>query len=69
MILRVSKEYAAFLYQLLESYEGLASYSTLTEGKTLPYRDIELFPGPGQEEELERVLVALQAEIPIERLR
>ncbi len=68
MILRVSKDKAAYLYQLLEAYEGMANYSTLTEDKHLPYRDIGLYPAPDFAAQMEEVLVHLQKSVPFERL-
>ena len=56
MILRVSKEDSVVLYQMLEAYEGLANYSTLTVDKALGYRDIELYPAPDLREELDSAL-------------
>jgi hypothetical protein len=43
--LRVRTEDSAFLYQVLESHEGLASYSTVTTWNDIPngeYRIVEL---------------------------
>ncbi len=68
MILRVRKEDSAYLYQLLESYEGLVNYSTLTVDKTLPHRDILLHQAPDLRVELERVITRIAAEIPLEIL-
>lgn len=68
MILRVKKQDSAFLYQLLESYEGLASFSTVTEQKDLPYRDIELHIAPDLAAEVEAMVARLEKDIPLERL-
>jgi hypothetical protein len=40
--IRVKKEDSAFVYFILESYEGIASYSTLDFKVGDPYRDLEL---------------------------
>ena len=40
--IRVKKEDSAFIYFILESYEGIASYSTLDFKVGDPYRDLEL---------------------------
>ncbi len=40
--IRVRKEDSAFVYFILESYEGITSYSTLEFQKGDPYRDLEL---------------------------
>jgi hypothetical protein len=41
-IIRVRKEDSAFVYFILESYEGIASYSTLEFKQGDAYRDLEL---------------------------
>lgn len=41
-VIRVSKKDSAFIYSILESYEGLTAYSTLDTPKECSYRDIEL---------------------------
>jgi len=42
----VRKEESAFVYFILESYEGITSYSTLDFKKGDPHRDLELrIPG------------------------
>lgn len=40
--IRVRKEDSAYLYALLESYEGVASYSTLPHQTGDLFRDLEL---------------------------
>ena len=40
--IRVRKEDSAYIYALLESYEGISSYSTLAHPPGAPYRDLEL---------------------------
>lgn len=66
MILRVKKQDSAYLYQVLESYEGLTNFSTVVTPKELPYRDIELHMAPDLKSHLLRVLDHLKGEIPIE---
>lgn len=68
MILRVSKENAAYLYQLLEANEGMANYSTLTLDKHLPYRDIGIYPAPDFVILMEELLVCLKKTVPFERM-
>ena len=68
IVVRVRKQDSAYLYQVLESYEGLANYSTLPAAKDLPYRDIALHLAPDLRRDLEALLVRLAAEIPLERL-
>lgn len=41
-VIRVRKEDSAFVYCMLESYEGLTSYSTLESRPEDLYRDLEL---------------------------
>ncbi len=67
MILKVQKKDSAYLYQLLESYEGLANYSTVnfTE-KESPYREIKLHLAPDLVAELKVVLSKIAEEIPLE---
>ena len=40
--IRVRKEDSAYIYFILESYEGITSYSTLDYEVGSPYRDLEL---------------------------
>ena len=68
MIIRVRKQDSAYLYQILESYEGLTNYSTLTEEKGLPYRDIQLHFSPELLPLLKTVLERLKSEIEVEVL-
>lgn len=64
MILRVPKEEAAYLYQLLESYEGLTNHSTVSLEKELPFRDVQLHMAPDLKAELLGVLENIKKEIP-----
>ncbi len=68
MKIRVRKQDSAYLYQLLESYEGLANYSTLTVEKDLPYRDIALHIAPDLRAEVEALVERLAREFPLEKL-
>ena len=68
MIIRVRKQDSAFLYQLVESYDGLANFSTLTVDKGLPYRDIALHIAPDLRGEVEALVDRLAREFPLERL-
>ena len=68
MIIRVRKQDSAYLYQILESYEGLANYSTLTVEKDLPYRDIALHIAPDLKGEVDALIARLALEIEIQRL-
>lgn len=68
MILRMRKEDSVYLYQILESYEGLTNYSTLNAEKGQPYRDVVLHVAPDLLPEVERLVERLAREIPLERL-
>ncbi len=68
IVIRVNKRDSAYLYQILESYEGLANYSTITVGKEQPFRDIALHAAPDLLPEIEALLKRLSNEIPLEPL-
>ncbi len=71
-VIRVRKEDAAFVYFILESYEGLTSYSTLPNKVGEPYRDLELRIPPdfvGDVDDLLARLGELAYEIRTEDLR
>lgn len=68
MVIRVRKQDSAYFYQVLESYEGLCNYSTLTVEKELPYRDIKLHYAPDLLPELRALVDRLAKEISIEVL-
>jgi hypothetical protein len=63
MVIRLRKQDSAYLYQILESYEGVSSYSTLPCGRETPYRDIALHPAPHFLAELQALLARLGEEI------
>ncbi len=67
MVLKVKKEDAAYLYQILESYEGLTNYSTLDSPKEDPYRQILLHLPPDSRAAMEDVIQSLSEEIWLER--
>lgn len=64
--IRVRKEDSAFIYAILESHEGICSYSTLTAPNGALYRDLELQIPEGFKEEVGVVLgqLAKQLEDP-----
>lgn len=66
--IRVSRGDAAYLYQLLESYEGLTAYSTLEGDKSASFRDIELAFPAKQSSDLKSVLGKIAEEIPLKEL-
>lgn len=54
--IRVKKEDSAFVYFILESYEGICSYSTLDFQVGDSYRDLELRIPPDYLDEVESLL-------------
>lgn len=54
--IRVRKEDSAFVYFILESYEGITSYSTLEFKPGDPHRDLELRIPPDFLAEVEELL-------------
>lgn len=54
--IRVRKEDSAFIYCILESYEGIASYSTLEHRPGDSHRDLELSVPVGYINEVEDLL-------------
>jgi hypothetical protein len=57
--IRVRKEDSAYVYCILESHEGVASYSTLAHRPEDPHRDLELTVPESFASELEDVLKRL----------
>ncbi len=55
-VIRVKKEESAYVYFILESYEGITSYSTLDFKPTDTYRDLELRIPPDFFNEVEELL-------------
>lgn len=64
-IIRVNREDSAFVYAILESLEGMASFSTLDCPKTAHYRDIALFIPTHFAQEIEQVIIGLRKKMPI----
>jgi hypothetical protein len=59
---RVRKEDSAFIYFILESYEGITSYSTLDSKQGDAHRDLELRIPPDFVEEVRSLLQDLNKE-------
>ncbi len=57
--IRVRKEDSAFVYFMLESYEGIASYSTLPHTVGDSHRDLELRIPPDFVSEVDELLGSL----------
>jgi predicted RNA-binding protein len=66
VILRVKKEDSAYVYQVIESYEGITNHSTLGEVKGTPHRDVILHIAPDLRHHVERMVEELKKEIAIE---
>jgi hypothetical protein len=61
--IRVSKEDSAYLYSILESYDGLCAYSTYEHREGDRHRDMELIVPVGQELVLRKLLETLKEEL------
>lgn len=66
VILRVPKDESAHLYRLLESYEGVAGFSTLPTEKNFPWRDIQIHWAPDLLTELRQAVKNIRQDIQIE---
>ena len=63
-IIRVARSDSAFVYAILESLEGMASYSTVGD-LDRGYRQIELHVSKGFAPEVDAALEGLRKRIPI----
>ncbi len=63
--IRVRKEDSAYVYFMLESYEGIASYSTLESKPGDAHRDLELRIPPDFVGEVDRLLAQLRGEFDV----
>ena len=68
MVLRVKKADSAYLYRVLESYEGITNFSTLPEPPGVPYRDVLLHIAPDFLPAVERLVAHLKQEMEIEKI-
>lgn len=64
-IIRVPKKNSAFVYAILESLEGMASYSTLDKSVGKNFRDLQLFIPEAFVGDINFVLESLRKEFPI----
>ena len=64
-IIRVHRRDAAFVYAILESLEGMTSFTTLPDVPGQDYRELELFIAPAFAEDLEVVLSGLRQKFPV----
>ena len=63
--IRVHRRDSAFVYAILESLEGMASYSTLDNAPGHNYRDLALSIPEGFVEEIEVVLEGFRKKFPV----
>ena len=63
-IIRVRRRDSAFVYAILESLEGMTSFSTLSECNSQDYRELELSIVPGFAAEVETVLDGMRKKFP-----
>jgi hypothetical protein len=62
-VIRVRKQDSAYVYFILESYEGIVSYSTLAHQTGDPHRDLELRYSVSFQSEVEELLRTLSNEL------
>jgi len=62
---RVHRKDSAFLYAILESLEGMVSYTTLPDAPGATHRDIELCIPKGFDQEVSAVVDGLRKKFPI----
>ncbi|MBI3543452.1 MAG: DUF4911 domain-containing protein [Deltaproteobacteria bacterium] len=64
-IIRVHRRDAAFVYAILESLDGMTSFTTLPDAPGQDYRELELHVAPGFAADLETVLNGLRKKFPV----
>jgi hypothetical protein len=62
-VIRVRKQDSAYVYFIMESYEGIVSYSTLPNGTGDAHRDLELRYSRHFADEVEEMLQTLSNEL------
>lgn len=67
-IIRVHRRDSAFVYAILESLEGMTSFSTLPDTPGQDFRELELHISPGYVDEVEKVLEGLRKKFPVVEL-
>jgi hypothetical protein len=63
--IRVHRRDSAFIYAILESLEGMASFSTLPDEPGQTHRDIALFIPPSCERDINIILDGMRKKFPI----
>ncbi len=69
LVIRIPKEEASFIYNILEANEGVCFYSTLNNSISSGYRDLELKTSPDLKNELSHIIAKLSETIPIQIIR
>ena len=64
-LIRVHRRDAAFVYAILESLDGMTSFSTLPDKSGQDYRELELSISPEFVTDVETVLDGLRKKFPI----
>jgi hypothetical protein len=63
--IRLHRKDSAFVYAILESLEGMTSYSTLPDAPGESHRDLLLCIAPAFEKEIEATLEGMRKKFPI----
>ncbi len=63
--IRLHRKDSVFTYAILESLEGMTSYTTLPDTPGQTYRDLELCIAPGFAEEIDAVIEGLRKKFPV----
>ena len=64
-VIRIHRRDSAFVYAILESLDGMTSYSTLPDAPGQDFRRLELHISPDFEAEIATVLDGLRKKVPI----
>ena len=64
-VIRVHRRDSAFLYAILESLDGMTSFSTLPDAPGQEHREIELFISPESLADVNIVLDGMRKKFPI----
>ena len=64
-VIRIHRRDSAFVYAILESLEGMASYSTLPDSPGQAHRDLELSIPLHFTEDMKTILDGLRKKFPV----
>ncbi|MBI2604849.1 MAG: hypothetical protein HYW49_02090 [Deltaproteobacteria bacterium] len=67
--IRLHRKDSAFTYAILESLEGMTSYTTLSDAPGQMHRDLELCIAPGFAGEVDAVIEGLRKKFPVIELQ